>query len=154
MSIKCYLYTCTADKTVVDKTSYLTQQFELDITLKDNTSLIDPVFYFQYSTTAIALPRYRASNYIYVPDFNRYYFVKNFNQVLNNVVEFTCHVDVLMTYKDAIKQQRAIVYRQQNRSNLYLNDGVFKVYQNPIVLTREFPSGFTTQSFVLAVAGG
>lgn len=152
MSIKCYLYQCTADKTVVDKTAYLTQQFELDILLKDNTSVTDPTFYFSY-TNVLSMQKYQITNYAYVPGMARYYYVKNFRIVKSGVVELDCHVDVLMTYRTAIRQQRAIVYRQQNRSNLYLNDGVFKVYQNPIVLTREFPSGFTTQSFVLAVAG-
>ena len=47
----------------------------------------------------------------------------------------------------------AIVKRQENRWNLYLDDGSFKVYQNPMVLTKAFPQGFTTQEFVLAVAG-
>ena len=153
MSIKCYLYQNTAEKIVVDKTAYLTQQFELDILIKDNTSVMDPTFYFSFTSTQ-SMTKYRITNYAYVPDLDRYYFIKNFRIVRSGVVELNCHVDVLMTYRTSIKQQRAIVYRQQNRSNLYLNDGVFKVYQNPIVLTREFPSGFTTQSFVLAVAGG
>ena len=97
--------------------------------LREKTSIIDPVI------------------------FGRKYFVNDIRSIRNNLFEFSCHVDVLSTYADAIRENTGIVKRQEKVWNLYLNDGTFKVYQNPNVLTRAFPSGFTTQEFVLAVAG-
>ena len=117
-------------------------------TLKDSTSIIDPVI-----TIECALADVVGCNYISIPKFNRLYFVNNIRSVGQGLVEFSCHVDVLSSFADEIRKNDAIVKRQENKWNLYLNDGTFKVYQNPLVLTRAFPSGFSTQEFVLAVAG-
>ena len=64
-----------------------------------------------------------------------------------------CHVDALTSFANDIKANTAIIKRNENKWNLYLNDGTFKIYQNPDVLTKEFPSGFNAQEFILAVAG-
>ena len=117
-------------------------------TLKDSTSIIDPVI-----TIECDLADVTGCNYISIPKFNRFYFVNNIRSVGQGLVEFSCHVDVLSSFADEIKKNDAIIKRQENKWNLYLNDGTFKVYQNPLVLTRAFPSGFSTQEFVLAVAG-
>lgn len=116
--------------------------------LKEETSIIDPVIKIECDLALVT-----GCNYLSIPAFGRSYFVNNIRSVRNGVVEFSCHVDVLSTYADQIKSNTAIVRRQENEWNLYLNDGTFKVYQNPNVLTRAFPSGFTTQEFVLAIAG-
>ena len=116
--------------------------------LKDKTSIIDPVIII-----ACDLASVKNCNYMTISSFGRKYFVNNIASVRQGLVEFTCHVDVLSTYATEIKSNKAIIKRQENVWNLYLNDGTFKVYQNPMVLTKAFPSGFTTQEFVLAVAG-
>ena len=91
---------------------------------------------------------------MYIESFNRFYFVDNITSIRNGLIQFSCRVDVLMSYRTAIRKNNAIIKKQENKWNLYLNDGTFKAYQNPNVLTKAFPSGFTTQEFVLAVAGG
>lgn len=116
--------------------------------LKSETSIIDPVIMIECDLSNVV-----NCNYMTIPAFGRSYFVNNIRSIRNGLVEFSCHVDVLSTYASAIRANRAIVRRQQNNWNLYLNDGSFKVYQNPNVLTKEFPSGFTALEFVLAVAG-
>lgn len=117
-------------------------------TLRAETSIIDPVIVIECELSNLV-----RCNYMYIEKFNRYYFVNNIRSIRDGLVEFTCHVDVLETYQDQIKLNSAIVKRQENDWNLYLNDGTFKVYQNPMVLTKEFPSGFNGFEFVLAVAG-
>lgn len=116
--------------------------------LKEDTSIIDPVIKIECDLDDVT-----GCNYITIPTFGRSYFVNNITSVRNGLVEFSCHVDVLSTYKDGIRANTGIVKRQQNLWNLYLNDGSLKVYQNPNVVTKAFPSGFNTQEFVLAVAG-
>lgn len=116
--------------------------------LKEETSLIDPIIKIECELSDVT-----GCNYLSIPAFGRSYFVNNIRSIRNGLVEFSCHVDVLSTYADQIKNNTGIVKRQENNWNLYLNDGAFKVYQNPHVLTKPFPSGFTTQEFVLAVAG-
>lgn len=116
--------------------------------LKDTTSIIDPVIMIE-----IDLADVTECNYLSIPKFGRKYFVTNIRSVRNGLVEFTCHVDVLSSWASELKTNSAIVRRNEKKWNLYLNDGTFKIYQNPNVLTKAFPSGFTTQEFVLAVAG-
>ena len=116
--------------------------------LKSETSIIDPVIMINCELSDVT-----KCNYMTIGSFGRSYFVNNIRSIRSGLVEFSCHVDVLSSFADAIKSNSAIVRRQENNWNLYLNDGSFKVYQNPIVLTKEFPSGFTTREFVLAVAG-
>lgn len=117
-------------------------------TLKEETSIIDPIIKIECNISDV-----KGCNYISVQEFGRSYFVNNIRSIRNGLVEFSCHVDVLSTYAEQIKNNTGIIKRQENEWNLYLNDGSFKVYQNPNVLTKAFPSGFTTQEFVLAVAG-
>lgn len=117
-------------------------------TLRQETSIIDPVFLI-----AGDLDDYIDVNYCTVESFGRSYFVNNIRSVRSGLVELTCHVDVLRSFATQIRANTAIIRRQENQWNLYLNDGTFRVYQNPTVLTKAFPSGFTTQEFVFAVAG-
>lgn len=117
-------------------------------TLRQETSIIDPVF-----IVAGDLNDYVDVNYCTVDSFGRSYFVSNIRSVRAGLVEMSCHVDVLSSFADQIRANTAIIHRQENLWNLYLNDGTFRVYQNPTVLTKAFPSGFTTQEYVFAVAG-
>lgn len=135
-----------SEKVRLDKE--LTTLVTMQGTLRRGTSLVDPVIVFECD-----LPDVVSCNYITIPQFGRSYFVNDVRSVGLNLVEFSCHVDVLSSFKDSIRQNTAIIKRQENKWNLYLNDGSFKVYQNPMVLTKAFPSGFTTQELVLAVAG-
>lgn len=116
--------------------------------LRNETSIIDPIILIEGD-----LANYVNCNYCTISTFGRSYFINNIRSVRNGLFEIHCHVDVLSSFATEIKANKAIVNRQENEWNLYLNDGVFKVYQNPVVLTREFPTGFSTQSFVFAVAG-
>lgn len=116
--------------------------------LKTETSIIDPVIMIECDLSSVV-----GCNYMSIPTFGRSYFVNNIRSIRSGLVEFSCHVDVLSSFASEIRGNTAIVRRQEKNWNLYLNDGSFKVYQNPNVLTKAFPSGFTTQEFVLAIAG-
>lgn len=131
-------------------TKSLTTLETLTGSLRNQSSIIDPVI----EVTGIASTTVTSCNYAYIPEFERYYFVKNIISIRANVWVIQCHVDVLGTYATQIKAQTAVIRRQENSWNLYLDDGIFKTYQNPKIITKAFPAGFTTQNFVLAVAGG
>ena len=117
-------------------------------TLREKTSLIDPVIVIEGD-----LSNYVNCNYMTIQAFNRSYFINNITSVSNNLFEISAHVDVLTTYKTQIRTNDAIIARQEKKWKLYLNDGVFKTYQNPYIVTKAFPSGFTSQHFVFSVAG-
>ena len=117
--------------------------------LKNSTSIINPTIIIEGD-----LSSYTNVNYMTIAEFGRSYFINNITSVTNSLFEISAHVDVLSSFSAEIKANKAIIHRQENNWNLYLDDGSFRVYQNPMVLTKAFPSGFTTQEFVLAVAGG
>lgn len=146
MSFSISLMRNNSDRNVVNKN--VNNIMTVNGTLKDSTSIINPVIRIQCNLSSVT-----GCNYIYIPEFDRYYYVNDITSITNDIVEFSCHVDVLYTYSSQIRSNTAIVRRQENQWNLYLNDGTFRVYQDPKVVTKAFPSGFNTQEFVLAVAG-
>ncbi len=140
-------YVNQSEKNRLDKT--LTSAFDLNGELKEDCSIIDPVIKVVADVSSMS-----SVNYMYIASFGRYYFINNVISINNEICEVHAHVDVLSTYKDEIRAQRAVVSRQEKKWNLYLNDGVFKTYQNPYIITKAFSSGFTSQHFVLSIAGG
>lgn len=139
--------------------------FSAQGTLRTPSSIIDPVVTILLDENNA----YRSScNYAYIPAFNRYYYVTNIVAVdgitddtsltttqPHQIWEFHMHVDVLMSFKDQIRAQSAVVARQEKKYNLMLDDGFFMTYQNPKLQTKLFsvPDPFETQEFVLVVAG-
>lgn len=117
-------------------------------TLKEETSIINPSILVEADISNLT-----GVNYATIPAFGRSYFINDITSVRNNLVRLNCHVDVLSSFANQIKANKGIVFRQENNWNLYLNDGVLEVYQNPYVTTKLFPAGFDGQSYVLALAG-
>lgn len=118
-------------------------------TLREETSVLDPAFDIETSTDLSQM------NYIWIHELHRYYYVTNIVSVAENLWRIYCHVDVLMTYKPTILMHEAVIGRQQNLYNLYLNDGdTFKVTQRSKIQQKKFPNGFTSSSYVMIVAGG
>ena len=142
--IKFYVNTSELNKIHKDITDIVT----LRGTLKDQTSIIDPGVLIQGSLTSFV-----GANYAYIEVFGRYYYIHDIISVTNNLIEIYLHCDVLMSFADAILENTGIVSRQENNWNLYLDDGSFKTYSDPMIITKVFPNGFTSQSFALLVAG-
>lgn len=137
------LYQNTSAPNYVNKN--LTVVEELTGTLREPTSIVDPVI-------TIERPSPVGFNYVQIPEFNRYYYVTGVSSVSNGLVSISLHCDVLMTYADGIKSCNAIIKRQENKFNLYLDDGIFKAYQNTKHKIIAFPNGFTEYSYILALA--
>lgn len=146
MAFNILLQVNSSEKNRVNKS--LTTLATLSGTLKAETSIIDPIILVEGN-----LASFVTCNYMSIPTFSRKYFINNIRSIRNGIFEISAHVDVISSFSTQILANKAIIRRQENNWNLYLNDGSFRVYQNPMVLTKAFPSGFTTQEFVLAVAG-
>lgn len=58
-----------------------------------------------------------SANYVYIPDFNRYYFIEDIVSIRNNLWRINMHVDVLMSYKNAILNTSAFISRNENIYN-------------------------------------
>lgn len=145
MSFNIILQYNTSDTNVLDK--MVGPIVEVTGTLRKESSIISPIIEFEGS-----LPT--NCNYMTIPQFGRSYFVDDIISTGENRFEIHAHVDVLTTYKNEIRACTGIIARQEFDWNLYIDDGVFKIYSNRILAIKKFPSGFNTQEFVLAVAGG
>lgn len=139
------LYTTVSEKNAVNKS--LTEVVTLTGTLRESSSIINPVIMISANATITG------ANYAYIPDFGRYYFITGIESVRNGLWRFYMRVDVLFTYRAQIKANSAIIQRNEINYDLKLNDGLFKVQQNPRIAQFSFPAGFTAWNFVLAIAG-
>lgn len=119
-------------------------------TLRNESSIIDPVILIESDISTLT-----GCNYLSIPTFGRSYFVNNITSVRNNLVRLECHVDVLSSFATEIKSNSGVVRRQEkpNAYNLMINDGSLVAYQDPYILTKAFPSGFTSTGLILIVAG-
>lgn len=96
---------------------------------------------------------FKSCNYMYISDFGRYYYITDIAATAGNMTQLSGEVDVLKTYDSAIRNCSGIIGRNEDEWNLYVNDGVFKCYQNDITGHKVFPSGFSSYHNILIVAG-
>lgn len=137
-----------SDKEHLDKD--IEDVHELDVIFKDECSIEDPAVLLEADPSFMV-----GVNYFTIPKFGRSYFLVNQRIIRTNLIEISGHVDVLSSFKDSIREQVAIIKRQETGSayNLYINDNSLREYANPLVLTQLFPQGFNGFSFVMATAG-
>ena len=146
------LYTCTAENNRVDKESFISNSFQLEGTLRNESSVIDPVITVEKTNPA----RYNY-NYMFIEEFKRYYFINNIVHLRENLWEIHAHVDVLYTWLGDIKNSKCIVDKTQNPddSNMYFDDGSFVMDSRKYNVVRSFSSGFNDGGqYILICAGG
>ena len=143
------IYNCTAENNIVDKTSYMTQLTSYTIDIKDGTDLLHPVI-----PLAKQVPDILNANYAMFC--GRYYYIIEKTLVKGNLYILHLKEDVLMTFKDQIKTQRGIVARQENKYNLYLDDGMYQVTGQTATKTLKFSGSPLTKGleYVLMTTGG
>lgn len=117
--------------------------------LKDDTSVLDPAIIIQTSDNIYTF------NYMYISDFGRYYFINDILSLNNNRWMIKAHVDVLETYKDNILSNQAVIKRQTELYNTYLNDPEWKVYAYEKTVAYKFSAAPFTKDlkYLLTVAG-
>lgn len=115
--------------------------------LREESSIIDPVIIIEYDGTLTNV------NYMYIPEFHRYYFITQINSIRTKLWRICGHCDVLKTYAQGILGCDCVVARNENKYNLFLNDSYFKVYSNPRIQILNFPQKFSGFSYVLAMKG-
>lgn len=151
MSFTIKLQTNTSAKNKIGKT--LTDIRELEGTLRDSTSIINPTIVFRINDVSVL----KKCNYMTIPDFGRKYFVTDIKSLYNNIVEISAHVDVLETYKNEIDKNTAIIARSSQKDfyNTYLDDSLLATYQDTYCVSYDFPSKFAKNdnNLILCVAG-
>lgn len=138
------LYSYTTSPNTVGKGAV--QVETLSGVFRDTVSIANPTFTIE-RTSPIGF------NYVYIEAFDRFYYVTGVSTDLHGIVTVSCTADPLETNASAIAQMNAIIRRQENQYNLYLDDGIFKAYQNTKHKLIAFPNSFTEYSYILALAG-
>lgn len=127
------------------------------ITLKDDCSVQDPVILVR-ATTENGKKDLLTATYAYIPNFGRYYYVKDSHSRRNDLVELQLHSDPLKSFADKIYEQSAVIERSASKS-VYtsgLEDSdAYKYADEHTVLKKLVTSdGFTKSgSYVMLTAG-
>lgn len=140
------LYNCGDENNKITK-SDLTDIIQLTGTFRGEVSVMNPVVQIETSTNISGY------NYAYISDFGRYYFITDIKAVRNGLWQLSLKVDVLMTYHTEILALSAVIRRNENLFNLYLNDNQYQTLNYSRIQTKLFPNGFGDWNFVLTTVG-
>ncbi len=148
--MKICLYRCTAEPNRVNKAAYLSTPFSLDGTLVSDCSVVDPVIELEKTN-----PVFYQYNYLYIPDFKRFYFVNDWINLANKIWQLRAHVDVLYTYASEIYSANAIAVKSTASavSSDEIDDGSYASKVPTEIKTYSFSGKFDGLSAVLVVAG-
>lgn len=147
---------------VLDENNKLTKTLgsyiQMNGTLKNETDIVNPEILLEVANNTITSSSdpFTTRNYVYIPSFNRYYFITDMVIVQSNLVRVKCHIDVLMSYNAQIKAMNCIMERQENKYNLFFHDSELSRLQYPLIQTKAFPNELlpTNYQYYLTVAGG
>lgn len=144
------VYSNTADKKQLDKTKYIKKITEFEnVQFKNDESISEPsVIIATYDNTLLT-----KINYAYIDSLDTWYFIKDKITLGGNRYKFLFKNDVLMTNRKEIKNLKGVLERQENLYNTYLNDPLYKCYNNTRTQVLHFPSGLTNDNYILAIGG-
>lgn len=157
-SFNLLLYQNKAESNRLDKTNYIELIGNITGVLRNECSIISPVIEIEMDD----IPTF---NYVYIPVFNRYYFVDNIVSVRNRLWRISMSVDVLMSFKEQILKQYGFITRNEyDFDNLLVdnrlplkNNRVYEIIQSTngdYALTRNLNQNTDCNIIVKVVGGG
>lgn len=143
-----YLYTVQDDPKKMTKT--LGTGTKLTGTLRGELDIMRPEIMLDGNADG--------KNYMYIPDFGRYYFLDPQREVRSGLHTVTGREDVLMSWADAIKTAPAIVQRSENEVNAYIHDpdqpaAAFPVSSLYTFTPLSYPSSGSDKNLILITVG-
>jgi len=137
-------------KTIVDVTS-------LEGSLRNDSPISNPSILIE--SDAVAIGDVVRANYAYIPEFGRYYYIRECTQIRNHLWKLDMVCDVLMSFATGIKASMAIVQETtvegNDRVNNYVSNDSFARLVKDKTDIIQFPSGFEDSPFfILITAGG
>ena len=144
------LYTNESEKNKLEKT--LDHPILLEGTLRDESSIINPIILISSNKEDIPY----MYNYAYIPAFGRYYFITDIESVRTGIWRVSMHVDVLMSYKEQIKNLNVIINNsEETGANNYLSGNQWITNVKNTTNIVNFPNGLNDNGeFILITAGG
>lgn len=146
--MKATFYNNASDERYLNK-SITAKYSNIDIEVITPASVVRPSF--RLSSGLLG----QGVNYVYITELERYYYIRNWTMD-NGFVILECEVDVLMSFKDAIKNQNVIVSRQEKNYNLYQSDPKQHFYNTNATIVKEFPIkpfAINNSNFILVLNG-
>lgn len=128
------LYNNKAENIRVDKSEYLDNALQLTGSLREGTSLTSPSILIE--KTDLNLFSY---NYVYIQDFNRYYFITDIISENTYLWRINCKVDVLMSFKTQILAiQNPYISRSASQYDLNIGDDQLYLKNNVNVVVTPY----------------
>lgn len=117
--------------------------------LRDDSSIISPSILFESADVM----RY---NFCYIPEWQRYYFVRNIKSIRTNIYLVELECDVLMSFKNDIANFEVVVDKQTMAKNgdEYIDDGSLVCDNYMFNRVYNFSTGFNNSpEYILITAG-
>ena len=137
----------SSEKNKIGKT--LTEGVVLTGTLKENTDVISP-------SITVEGENFSEYNYAYIPQFHRYYFIERMEVIRKNLWRLHLQVDVLDSFKTAIKNQHVILCdSEDNGASDYIDGDQWTAKVKTVTDVINFPSGLNESGeYILITVGG
>lgn len=130
-------------------TKTLTNEKQLTGTLKEQTSILNP------SIVISSDENISTYNYAYISEFGRYYYITDIVSARNGLWRVQLRCDVLMSYKDEIKNVTGVVVRQESNPNKLLIDRLERIQNDKQIDFLYYPESFSKNlQYILVTAGG
>lgn len=148
------LYSCTAEPNRLDKTSFLTSKKAITGAVpRGDIGCMTPTLTIEAADSEII-----GANYCYISDWGRYYFITDIHCPVEGMFIISLRTDVLMSFKDEIRQLSGVVKRTPDNYDMYLSDDriptgarkTFSVMKFPL---NAFGSGQDSRIFILTLGG-
>ena len=120
---------------------------EKTITLKNDCDIVNPYLLLKLDDNLFL------SNYAYIPDFKRYYFITGIEILSKTLVAVSMHVDVLESFKDDVLAGTVHITESSNVDNYYPKelDSLTSMESHKFISNKELA---LNPSKVLATLGG
>ena len=145
------LYNNASDNRVVHKAI---TQIGTDRTcqITDNCDVTNPRIILDMKSGDIS------ANYMYIADFNRYYYITGITILNGNQTEITGHCDVLMSFWNSFKNSQCTAGRSSSNYDEYIDDPMINIKDTYKTETRKLSGQFTpsrdgANHYVLTVGG-
>ena len=119
--------------------------------ITEDCSIVDPVIKIGL------LSAYINCNYVYIPNFHRYYYVTRKTILNGEFIELTLHVDVRMSFKSQILNSKIIVDRSGSNPDPYVTDSMVTTRDSILTYTRKLANSpftsFGSNNYVIMIGG-
>lgn len=140
-------YINNSEKNKISKN--LTNNTHISGTLRNETGVMNPVILI-HSVNPTKF------NYVYIPEFNRYYFITDMVSIRTDIWQVKLHVDVLMSFKDSLNNVKVILNDSEvEGADNYLTGEQWVTNVKDTTNIVNFPNGLLDNGeYILITAGG